>query len=299
MIIDTIALTRGLKVIFNKALSEIPINTGLLNLATRSPSNGSSETYGWLGDVPMMREWVGQKHAKGLKDYSYTLTNQDWEATLEVDRNELEDDQYGMIPPRVQMLAQAAREHDMILLSDLIINGTSDLAYDSVAFFSNVSGDRVIDNLLAGSGVTLANLETDLAAARTAMMKFYFDESDRKYGFKMDTVVCPPELEILFMKILESTTAVSSSAAGIVNPFRNILKQVIVDPRLSDADDWYGFGTTYPLKPLIFQDRKAIELKSLVEGSDVAFSYKKYQYSAESRNTAGYGFPHMAVKIVN
>ena len=299
MIIDTIALTKGLKVIFNKALSEIPINDGLMNLATRVPSNSNSETYGWFGDVPMVREWLGAKKAKSLKDYSYTLANKDWEATIEVDRNELEDDQYGMILPRVQMLATAARENEAILLSNLIINGTSNTAYDGVAFFSDASGVRLIDNLLSGTGTSASQIETDLGTARAAMMGFYFDQSDRKYGFKMDTIVCPPALEITFMKILESTTAVSASAAGVVNPFKNILSRVIVDPRLSDANDWYGFCTTYPIKPLVFQDRKQVEFKSLVEGSDVAFNWKKYLYSAESRCNAGYAFPQMAVKVVN
>jgi len=301
MIIDTVALTKGLKVVFNKALSTIPINQGLMTLATRVPSNSNSETYGWFGDVPMMREWLGAKQMKSLKDNTYTLANKDWEASLEVDRNELEDDQYGMIPPRVQMLAQAAMEKYAIELSDLIINGDSNTAYDSVAFFSNTSGVRVIDNLLGGTGTSLTQIETDIASARSAMMQFYFDESDRKYGFKLDTIVCPPQLEVKFMKILDSTTAVSSSAAGVVNPFKNMLSQVIVDPRLGgdDANDWYGFATAYPIKPLILQDRKKIEFKSLVEGSDLAFSWKKYQYSAESRFNVGYSFPHLAVKMVN
>ena len=202
MIIDTIALTKGLKVIFNQVLATFPINEGLMSLATRVQSNANSETYGWLGDVPQVREWLGAKKAKSLKDYSYTITNKDWEGTLEVDRNELEDDQTGMIRPRIEMLTRAGLEKEALLISDLIIDGTTNLAYDGVAFFSNVSGDRVIDNLLGGTGTSLDQIKTDLTSARTAMMRFYFDQSDRKYGFNMDTVVCPPELEIKFKEIM-------------------------------------------------------------------------------------------------
>jgi len=299
MIINTIALTKGIKTAFNKALASIPINEGLMQIATRLPSNANSETYGWLGDVPMMREWLGPKKAKDLKDYSYTLTNKDWEATLVVDRNELKDDQTGMILPRIQMLAQSARENEAIIVSDLIINGTSDTAYDSVAFFSNTSGTRVIDNLLSGTGTSASQIETDLTTARATMMKFYFDESDRKFGFKFDTVVCPPELEILFLKIMESSTAVSASAAGVNNPFNRFLTRVIPDPRLSDANDWYAFATSYPLKPMIFQDREKPHIESQASGSDSEFFWKKYYYSAESRCIGGYGFPHMAIKVVN
>ncbi len=299
MIIDTIALTRGLKVIFNKALATFPLNESLMKVATTILSTGKSETYGWFGDLALMREWLGQKKAKGIKDYSYTLTNQDWENTIEIDRNELADDQTGMIAPRIQMLARTAQEHNLDIISDLIINGTSNTAYDDVAFFSNAAGDRVIDNLLAGSGITLANLETDLTTARATMMKFYFDHSDRKFGYKLDTIVCPPELEILFMKIARSSASPASSNPGVINPFTSIIKTVIVDPRLSDADDWYGFASTYPIKPLIFQDRKSLELTSQAKGSESDFDSRKYKYSVESRNTAGYGFPQMAVKIVN
>lgn len=40
-----------------------------------------------------MREWIGDKVVKSLAAFNYTIRNKDWEATVEVDRNDIEDDQ--------------------------------------------------------------------------------------------------------------------------------------------------------------------------------------------------------------
>jgi hypothetical protein len=62
-------------------------------------------------------------------------------------------------------------------------------------------------------------------------------------------VFCPAELEMLFLKIAKSVTAVDESAQGIYNPWKDIIKAVIVDPNLTDATDWYLFASSEAIKP--------------------------------------------------
>jgi len=295
MIIDTIALTKALKTQFNKSFHEAPMPK-YEPVITRVPSNAASETYGWLGAVPQLREWLGEKKVKYMKDYSYTITNKDWEATIAIDRNELEDDQAGIIKPRVQDLAFRAKVFPNKLVSDLVVNGTTNLAYDAAAFFSNRATN---DNLLAGTGTTEAQILVDLAAARAAMMAFVDDWGDA-LEFEPDTIICPPALEITFVKIMESTTFITASAAGVKNFWSSHIKNIISDARLSDADDWYYVASGYPLKPFIYQERKAPKLVAQDKDTDDnAFMRKKYLYSAETRGDAGYGYYEMAVKTVN
>ncbi len=126
MVIDTVALEKGLKVEFNRAYDSMiraQMGQNLMQLVTEVPSGANQETYGWLGDVPAVKEWIGDKEMAGLSDYEYTIVNKNWYSGIAIDRNELHDDQIGAIQPRINMLVQAVIMHKWELISDLIING--------------------------------------------------------------------------------------------------------------------------------------------------------------------------------
>lgn len=296
MIIDTVALEKGLRTEFNKAYNEAK-QPELMVIATTVNSNSASEKYGWLGDMPQLREWIGDRQVKSAEDHDYTIVNKDFEGTVSVDRNEIMDDQMGIIRPRIQTLAMRAREHPMILLSDLIINGTTGLSYDGVAFFADTHASG--DNLLAGTGTTEAQILADLSTVRSTMMRFT-DDNGEPLGLVPDTVVCPPELEVTFMKIMQSTTFITASAQGVTNVWAGSIKRVIVNHRLSDVNDWYAFAADLPLKPLIYQDRMAPQFVSLDRNTDIeVFMRKRLLYGVDYRGNAGYGFHQQAVKVVN
>lgn len=298
MVVNTVALERGLNVAFNKAYTGFINNqsTFLMDvnlLVTRVPSTGTDEKYGWLGDIPGMTEWLGDKTYGGLEDYDYTITNKNFYTGIAVHKNELADDQYNIILPRIETMAQAAANYPMELVAELIRDGTTNLAYDNAAFFSNRATN---DNLLVGTGVTLANLKTDLTTCRATMMRFVSD-TGKMLRLVPDVIVCPPELEVFFKELVTSTSA---QGTGYNEGGRNIwskwIKAVIPLPDLSDTNDWYVFATSMPLKPFIYQDRQ----KPVPVLDDTAVKRNgKYEYSVEMRGNAGYGYYQMACKVVN
>ncbi len=296
MIIDTVALEKGLKTEFNKAYNEAK-QPDLMGITTKITSKSNLEKYGWIGDMPQLREWIGDRHVKSALDHDYTITNRDWESTIAVDRNEIEDDQMGIILPRIRTLAKRAKEHPMVLLSDLIVNGTTLLAYDGSAYFADRTAPN--DNLLAGTGTTEAQILTDMSTVRAAMMRFQ-DDNGEPLGMQFDTVVIPPELIDTFTKILSSATYITANASGVDNVWKSTLKQVIVNHRLSDVNDWYAFAADRPLRPLIYQERKAPEFVSLNKSTDPEmFMRKRMLFGVDYRGAAGYGFFQQAVKVVN
>lgn len=301
MIISTSLLTKGIRPEFNRAYQDINVY-GLQPYAgayTEIPSTANAEKYGWLGQLPTVREWIGPRQLKGLKDNNYTITNKDFEATIVADRNEVEDDQIAGIIPRVKDLARVAREFPHKLCSDLLKNGTSDLAYDGVAFFSDATGVRVNDNLIAGTGTSLAQVEADLATARSAMFKFV-DDQGQPMGIEGNLVVCPPELEYTFRKIMQSSTAPGQSNSGVINPFQSMISGVVVDHRLTDANDWYLLSTKYAIRPLIIQVRKQPEFVSMDKSDDSnVFMQRELIWGVDFRMGYGYGLPQMAVKVTN
>ena len=56
-------------------------------IATVVPSTTDSETYAWLGDIPGMKEWIGDREIQNLTGSDYTIKNKDFELTVGVDRN--------------------------------------------------------------------------------------------------------------------------------------------------------------------------------------------------------------------
>ena len=77
-------------------------------VATVVPSTSESETYAWLGDIPGMREWIGEREIQNLSGSAYTIKNKDFELTVGVDRNAVEDDKIGLYNPSIQMLGESA-----------------------------------------------------------------------------------------------------------------------------------------------------------------------------------------------
>ncbi len=61
-------------------------------VATLVPSEAGEESYKWLGKIPRMREWIGDRQIQNLTASDYTIKNKDFEVTVGVDRNDIEDD---------------------------------------------------------------------------------------------------------------------------------------------------------------------------------------------------------------
>lgn len=267
-------------------------NPTLIQLATQIPSTAASESYAWLGSVPSVREWVGEKRAKQLKDYSYTLRNKDYEVSIEIDRNDLDDDQISAHNIRIADLVGRMRAQPIKMISDLVKNGTTGEAFDGSAFFANRS---VNDNLLAGTGTTLAQLEADIDSTMQAMAAFK-DDAGEALNIVPNVIVCPPALLNKFKKLVNSQASPTATAGvNTYNPYAGEFV-VISDARLTDSNDWYAFCTTLPLKPFVFQTRKAAEP---VFDDTLVKRTRMYYYSAEMRGNAGYGFPQLAAKVVN
>ncbi len=106
-----------------------------LKIASVIPSTTTSNTYGWIGDMPSMIKWVGDRVIKNFKEHGYTITNEDFEATLGVKRNLIEDDNLGMYSTLFQDLGFTAKEHPDELCFGLLKDGETELCYDGQNFF--------------------------------------------------------------------------------------------------------------------------------------------------------------------
>jgi phage major head subunit gpT-like protein len=104
-------------------------------VATVVPSNTRSNTYGWLGNFPQLREWVGPRVLQSMKESAYAIVNQKYEATLQVDRVDIEDDNLGIYRPLARSLAKEVVDFFDRKIVELIAGGFTGLCYDGQPFF--------------------------------------------------------------------------------------------------------------------------------------------------------------------
>jgi len=131
-------------------------------IATRVPSTGPSETYGWLGQWPKLREWIGDKQFKSLEAFGYSIVNKDFESSVEVDRNDIEDDRLGVYAPMFEESGRSASVHIDELVFDLAALGNSTVCYDGQFFFDTDHPEfgSTVSNFTSGAGALWMLLDT-------------------------------------------------------------------------------------------------------------------------------------------
>lgn len=122
-------------------------------IATQVTSTTRSEKYGWLGQWPKLREWVGDRVIKNLETHDYAIKNRDFEVTVAVDRNDIEDDAYGIYTPMMQEMGRSAATHPDELVYGLLRDGFELPCYDGQPFFDadHPVGNKTFSNTQAGS----------------------------------------------------------------------------------------------------------------------------------------------------
>lgn len=142
---DTLhSLTTGFKAHFQNAFAGSKPN--YTKVATVVNSTNSKEDYGWLSADVKMREWLGERVVQNIKNQKYTIENKDFEMTVGVERNAIEDDNLGQYAPLMANMGDAAAMYPDELVFDLLKAGTTTECYDGQYFFDTdhpVNGQSV------------------------------------------------------------------------------------------------------------------------------------------------------------
>jgi phage major head subunit gpT-like protein len=290
-------LRTGYRAIFMQALGELAgVNAEWQKIATVMPSTTDRESYNWLGAIPAMSEWKDVRKLNDLRDWDYTLVNKHWEATLQVDRDAIADDKYGMIKARIRSLARAYLKKVSAEVFSQLDDGETLTAFDGTAFFADtrtIGGSANIDNLLEGaySGST-TEIRTALGLAVNNMRNFQ-DDQGNPMNLMPDTLLCGPEMEILVKE------ALLPGVAGTRRPEMDYVKTIVVSPWVDlDQTDWYLLCTSEEVKPVIFQSRQDPEFVSLDDPKgERAFIKRQFLYGVDARFVTGFGDPRCAIKI--
>jgi phage major head subunit gpT-like protein len=142
---------------FNTGFRDTPINWD--KVATPVNSTTDTEHYAWLGQFPRLRKWVGDRVVKQMQAYDYRVKNDKFEATIEVKREDIEDDKYGVYNPMFQEMGWAAKTHPEELVWDSLALGDQTPCYDGQYFFDTDhpvgnadTGTTSVSNFQSGAG---------------------------------------------------------------------------------------------------------------------------------------------------
>ena len=137
MIINADALARvytAFSAVFNNAFQST--ETWYEQIAMTVPAKTRIMDYKFLLDFPTVREWIGDRQISSLAPKAYQVETKDWEATIEIERNDVEDEQLGLYNPIIAAMAEEAKRHPEKLIANLMKNGATSLCYDGQPFFS-------------------------------------------------------------------------------------------------------------------------------------------------------------------
>lgn len=275
--------------VFNKAFQEAEVQYP--RVAMEVPSETRDESYAWLGAVPSMREWIGSREIKNLSAYGYTIRNKDFELTVSVPRNDLEDDCIGVYRPMFEDLAHSARKHPDKLVFGLFPKSFTEKCFDGKPFISDdhattIEGKKV----RAQSNKGIYKLTPDsYGAARTQMMCLVNDQGE-VMNIVPDLLVVAPQKETVARTIL-----MADEIHQEVNIYKGTAELLVVPELAANPEQWFLLCTKRPVKPFIFQNRRKPQLVAKDKPSDDNVFYEKeFIYGVDARCNAGYGLWQLA-----
>jgi phage major head subunit gpT-like protein len=240
-----------------------------------------------------MRQWTDERVPQGLLEHNFSIINRDWEASIAVDRNAIEDEQYGQVEIRVKELAvEAVRFFDELAFGLISqgqnTSGSGDYAgvdircYDGKAFFAtnHSEGDSGSQSNRGSTALGSSALKTVIS-----LMKKLKNDKGKPAHVKPNLMVAPLDLEWEAKELLNSDfyPEEGSTTAKLA---KNVLKgalDLLVTDYLSDSDNWYVFDTNRVVKPLILQLRQNPRFSSLTQGTESSFMRKKLYFGVDWR----------------
>lgn len=265
------------------------------SICTDVTSTGADEKYGWLGSIPGVREWLGDRQFKELRAADYTLANKKWEDSLLIPKDNIADDRMGFYDMVLPDLGRRAAQHPDKLVFDLIKVGKSTACFDGQYFFDTDhswgdSGTQDNDLTYAAATGTVPTVDEFRLAveASIAAIQGFKDDSGEPFmqptigGLSDLMVIVPLALRATAKKAFEfPNVQLTSSANRVVDDVR-----VVVSPFLTDATEIYTLYLGSMLKPFVFQMRQGFSNPVLKGKDDV--ETKDLKFMVDARYNVGY-----------
>ena len=286
-----------------------------MQVASLVPSTTEQQVYGWIGKLDKMREWIGPRVTRAPGAQTYTLVNQPYELTEQIDKFKLLDDTYGIYFPMIQDLGTQAKKWPDYQLRDLLQNtgtqtGTRQNGLDGLTHWNTAHQVDIYDsskgtycNDFTGGGVVVNGKTVGGALSPVALGTLFEEMVSRKgedgepLAVLPDTLLIPPQLKTT-AEILVNSEYFSPATIGnltgqvgaVKNPYTQFGFKIVIAPELAASPNvWYLLDCSKAIKPFIFQQRQAPNFVYRINEQDPAvFDMHSYIYGVDARGAIGW-----------
>lgn len=142
------ALNTTIQTVFKNAQKDVkdPLNGVLYDV---TPVNGAVVNVVSISSVPGMKEFKSERKHGEAENVVHTMTPSKWEATLDVKRENIEDDALGQVPAQVRMMVAKSSKHYGLLAQKALSLGFDTTLSDGKAFFAKERGNLITGALTA------------------------------------------------------------------------------------------------------------------------------------------------------
>ncbi len=266
---------------------------------------GTQETVmGFLAEMPLFREWVGDRRAQPLAVGYHSIKVKDFEVTFKVSRDDIKYDRTGLLAPRVRGYGIAQKRFAADLINDFQNNGKTKKCFDGQNFY-----DSAHPKGLNGTGGTFANLFTtmDLTAANVwqqyEVMTQLTDANGKRMGIRPNVLEFGPGLGLkartalnaeFIAQNLKNVAGTENVASAAVTNVAVGLVQPIYNPDLTTGV-WYLHDTRI-FKPFLFMQETPPT--GLITRDDLrdphVWAFKEFLYGAEATAAPTCTLPHLS-----
>ena len=252
----------------------------------------TSEKYGWIGTMPGMREWLGERQFSELRAANFVLENKHWESSLLIKKTDLADDNLGQYGPVLEQLGIEAAHHPDELWFSVLEQGASSTCFDGQYFFdtdhawgnSGTQSNSITSTVVSTSAPTVAEVKTAIRKMVKTMLAFKNDQGklyNRPTVGRLNdlTLLVPLALRDLVYDALESELIGNSTNVVVDRP------NIVSSPYLTSDVKLYLFKTGEAVKPFVFQRREP--LTRMMKGID-DLETKDVKFMTEARYNVGY-----------
>ncbi len=283
-------------------------------------STGKSNQYDMSFIINRMNPWLGSRTREKIALDTISLVNEKFETSLDVSRDDIDDDALGLLEMQLFSLptiAQNYYDEKVFAVYNDHINDTETTyaaGFDGKPVFATDHswsyGYTTTQNNIRSSATSANTGKLDqtygyvnIKAAIVSLENFLLPNQTRA-GSKATHLLCSSSVFFDARQILESaglnlaSSATSGSVTvaerGTVNPLFGQGITIVKCPELT-AGYWVLCDLTQGLKPVIMQDRRPIEMARLAEGSSEYYDTENMSIGVSSRFTTGAGVWYTAV----
>lgn len=278
--------------------------TWVPQVSMKFDSDQESETYPWLGQSPVMREWIGGRQAKGFRDNGITIANKTYESTMRVPLAWLRRDKTGQIMVRIAEQTERANAHWAKLLNQLIIDGEATACYDGQYFFdtdhsegdSGTQDNDIAVDISTTTAPTAGEMETAILKAIQQIIGFKDDQGEPMNENAQKFLVMVP---VPFMSaaaaalgssiIIDSSTSRSNTILTL-SSMAGFTVALAVTPRLTWTTKFAVFRADGQLAAFIRQEEEDITVDAIAEGTEHEFKEDEHLYGIKAIRNVGYGY---------